>query len=111
MKLLLDANISYRLVKKLANICPDCQHVTRIGLENPVPDKAIWQWAKSANAVIVTNDEDYYHFANIYGFPPKVVLLRIGNQSTEIINEILRAHFVAITELAVSTEIGLLEIY
>ena len=37
MTLLLDANLSYRLVKKLT-IKFDCIHVTRTGLENPAKD-------------------------------------------------------------------------
>jgi len=32
MKLLFDQNLSFRLVRKLADVYPDCQHVRNIGL-------------------------------------------------------------------------------
>ncbi|WP_246859478.1 DUF5615 family PIN-like protein [Spirosoma sp. KCTC 42546] len=57
-----------------------CLHVTRTGLPIPAKDIAIWQWARINNRTIVTNDDDYYNLANTYGFPPKVILLRMGNQ-------------------------------
>jgi len=41
MKLLLDANLSYRLVKKLAYTFPDCSDVTKTGLPIPAEDIAI----------------------------------------------------------------------
>ncbi|WP_019989487.1 DUF5615 family PIN-like protein [Rudanella lutea] len=82
MKLLLDANLSYRLVKKLSDTFPDCLHVTRTGLPVPADDSMIWQWAKRNDYLIVTNDDDFYNLANLFGFPPNVVLLRMGNQSS-----------------------------
>ncbi|HEX9955602.1 MAG TPA: DUF5615 family PIN-like protein [Fibrella sp.] len=111
MKLLLDANLSYRLVKKLAVVFPDSLHVTRTGLSNPAEDIDIWQWARANNRIIVTNDDDYYHLANTYGFPPKVVLLRMGNQSSSAVLEILQKHAADVKQLAESTEYGLLELY
>lgn len=73
MTILLDANLSYHLVKKVADLFPDCLHVTRTGLPIPAEDIDIWQWARANNRAIITNDDDYYHLANTYGFPPKVV--------------------------------------
>lgn len=110
MKLLLDANLSYRLVKKLA-VAFECIHVTRTGLENPAKDIDIWQWAKNNDYLIVTNDDDFYHLANLYGYPPKVILLRMGNQSSTDVLEILLKHQNDIVMLFTSTEYGLLELY
>jgi len=84
MKILLDANISFKLKSKLSNYLSDIEHVDWIDAEQPVTDSNIWVWAKTQNAIIITNDDDFYHFSNLYGFPPKVVLLRTGNQSTII---------------------------
>ncbi|WP_421830568.1 DUF5615 family PIN-like protein [Larkinella sp.] len=111
MKLLLDANLSYRLVKKLTEHYADCIHVTRTGLPIPAEDIAIWQWAKAGNRIIITNDDDYYHLANLYGFPPKVVLIRIGNQSTQDIANVLISHYDDLKILSDSTETGLLELF
>ncbi|MBK7937932.1 MAG: DUF5615 family PIN-like protein [Lewinellaceae bacterium] len=84
MKLLLDANLSYRLVKKLSDIYPECLHVLRTGLPVPANDIDSWNWAKKHGYMfIITNDEDFKHLVERFGFPPKVVLLRTGNQSTD----------------------------
>lgn len=111
MRLLLDANLSYRLVKKLAIHYPDCLHVTRTGLSIPAEDIDIWHWAKAAGCVIATNDDDFYHLANLYGFPPNVVLLRMGNQSSTGVLETLIQHKEAIQQLADSEEYGMLELF
>ena len=111
MKLLLDANLSYRLVKKLASQFPDCLHVTRTGLPIPAEDTAIWQWARANNRIIVTNDDDFYNLANTYGFPPNVVLLRMGNQSSINVAETLHNHVDDILQLNTSSEYGLLELF
>lgn len=111
MKLLLDANLSYRLTKRLADVFPDSLHVTRTGLAIPAKDTAIWQWAKASNYVIATNDDDFYHLANAYGFPPNVVLLRMGNQSSKNVALTLARHYDDIVALYNSTEYGLLELF
>lgn len=112
MKLLLDANLSYRLVKKLSDTYPECLHVLRTGLPVPADDIDIWNWAKENDYVlIVTNDEDFKHLVDRLGFPPKVVLLRTGNQSTNFIAGVLKAHLNDLLDLYSSKEIGVLEIY
>ena len=62
MKLLLDANISWRLVKKLAGVFPNVLHVNDSGLPIPAKDEEIWNWALQNDFVIVTNDEDFLNF-------------------------------------------------
>lgn len=42
MKLLLDANLSWRLTIKLKGHFQDCFHVDKIGLNNPPTDNQIW---------------------------------------------------------------------
>ncbi|SOD78732.1 DUF5615 family PIN-like protein [Spirosoma fluviale] len=111
MKILLDANLSYRLVRKLTAIIPDCLHVTRTGLPIPAEDIAIWQWARVNNRIIVTNDDDYYNLANTYGFPPKVVLLRMGNQSSAGVFDTLEKHLDDLQKLNDSDEYGMLELF
>ncbi len=58
-------------------------------LKIPAKDKQIWDWAKKNGYTIVTNAEDFYLLLLTYGFPPKVVLIRTGNQSTNLIVEVL----------------------
>lgn len=111
MKILLDANISFKLKAKLSAHFRDIEQVDWIGVTQPATDYAIWEWAKSKNAVIITNDDDFYNFSNVYGFPPKVVLLRTGNQSTSNLSQILISHVNDIHDLFNDSETGLLEIF
>ena len=60
MKLILDANISWRLIKKLINY-PDSIHINQTKLPQPASDIDIWNFAKKNNYIIVTFDEDFYH--------------------------------------------------
>ena len=46
MKLLLDANISWRLIKKLEPFFEEVQHVDSIGFQPPLKDIEIWHYAK-----------------------------------------------------------------
>ena len=79
MKLLLDANLSWRMIDHLKQYFEDCLHVDRIGLNVPASDKEIWAFARGNDLIIVTNDEDFIGFSNFNGFPPKAILLRTGN--------------------------------
>lgn len=111
MKWLLDANLSYRLVRQLAQLPVEIVHVSRSGLPAAASDEAIWALARQHQAVIITNDEDFYRLAGVLGFPPKVVMLRTGNQSTQFIAQLLSQHVAIIAELNASAELGVLELF
>lgn len=110
MKLLLDANLSWRLTKKLKPHFEDCLHVDFIGLSSPAFDIDIWKYALANDLIIVTNDDDYLNLANVKGFPPNVVLLRTGNQSNNFLEQLLIKHRLDIEALYRSTVYGFLEI-
>lgn len=110
MKLLLDANLSWRLTKTLNAHFGECLHVDSIGLSVPATDREIWQYALDNDLIIVTNDNDYLNLANTNGFPPKVVLLRTGNQSNSFLEQLLIKQLPEIELLSQSSEYGFLEI-
>lgn len=111
MKLLLDANLSWRLIKLLNPDFTDVHHVDSIGLNPPASDVDIWDWAKQNQAIIVTNDEDFENLLLQKGFPPKIVLLRTGNQATKTVAALLVKYKKDIKLLHLSTSYGLLEIF
>jgi predicted nuclease of predicted toxin-antitoxin system len=111
MTILLDANISWRLVKNLSKHFRNVLHVRHTGLPDPAQDDQIWLWAKLNNAVIITNDQDFINMLSTYGFPPKVVLLRKGNLTTKQIDRLLTEFKLEIEHLGESETYGLLEIY
>ena len=111
MKLLLDANISWRLVSTLKKVFEDCFHVDFIQLSIPPSDFEIWNHAKERDLIIVTNDEDFLNLMNLKGYPPKVILLKTGNQSNKFIEQLLIKHFDDIEMLEKNKDTGLLEIF
>jgi predicted nuclease of predicted toxin-antitoxin system len=112
MKLLLDANISWRLVTVLKEYFDECLHVDNIPeLEVPAKDSEIWQYAKNNNCIIITRDDDFSNLINMKGFPPKIVLLKTGNNSKKYTEDVLIRSKQEIYELQMSEEYGLLEIY
>ncbi len=111
MKLLLDANLSWRLTASLKNHFDDCIHIDHCNILAPAKDIEIWNFALKNNFIIVTNDDDFLHLINTKNFPPRVILLRTGNQSSKFIEKLLIKHRQDILELSQSSEYGLLEIY
>jgi len=108
-KLLIDANISYRIKKKLTTIYDEVLHVTDIDLPQPAKDFQIWNWAKANNFLIVTQDADFYILLTLKGFPPKLILLKTGNQSTNLIADILVTAYKKIDSFEKNTSEGLIE--
>lgn len=108
--LLLDANISWRSINVLKKYFEECLHVDNIGIEVPATDTAIWEYAHIHNMVIVTNDEDFLNLLLLKGFPPKIVLLKTGNQSRQKTEETIIGAREQIIEFCNSTEHGLMEI-
>lgn len=80
MKLLLDENLSRRIVPFLEASYPGSSQVVLEGLER-VDDTEIWQYAKDHGFAIVTKDSDFHELALVRGAPPKVIWLRSGNTS------------------------------
>ena len=58
MKLLLDENLSHRLVSRLARTFPGTAHVDAVGLRGE-PDAAIWEYAAQHEFVVVSKDDDF----------------------------------------------------
>ena len=88
MKLLLDQNISFRLISKISEDFPETKQVTELGLENAT-DREIWRYAKENGFAVVSFDGDFYDLATIFGHPPKLIWLRTGNTKTDQLAELL----------------------
>lgn len=107
MKLLFDQNLSPRLVNRLADLYPDSQHVSFIGLDQ-ADDRAVWEYANQNDFTVVTRDSDFSDLSILRGFPPKVVWIRRGNCSTNQIEEILRSHYQDIIQFNEDQNLGVL---
>ena len=96
MKLLLDQNLSHKLVAAVADLFPGSAHVRDRGLAE-ASDQAVWDDARENGFVIVSKDDDFHQRSFLYGAPPKVIWLRVGNCPTSRILDCLRTHVAEIT--------------
>lgn len=107
MKLLLDANLSPKLVFKLSVFYPRTTHISSVGLKRS-SDIDVWKYAKKNNFIIVTKDSDFSDFTALFSFPPKVIWLRLGNCTTAQILEILINNVKSISQFNDNKIAGLL---
>lgn len=78
MKLLLDENLSRRLVPFLQQDFPGTSHVVLLGLES-ASDREVWNVAKIDGYVMVTRDADFQELSVVWGAPSQVVRLKTLN--------------------------------
>ena len=110
MKLLIDQNLSHRLVKPLQEQFPGTEQVRRLGLTDR-RDITIWDYARQHGFVILTQDEDFADLSSLRVAPPKIILLRTGNLSTAQVIALLRGHLLMIYTLLNSDgEVNCLEL-
>ena len=88
MKLLLDENLSHRLVARLEDAFPGTVSVDYVELRSQ-PDIAIWAYAAAQGFAIVSKDEDLRQLSFFRGHPPKVIWLDVGNAGTDRIAGLL----------------------
>ncbi len=103
MKLLLDANLSWKLVAAARRWFPGSEHVVAAGLGGAT-DRDIWEYAKSNGFAILSKDTDFRQLSFLYGAPPKVIWLNIGNRPTSEIAAMLEQQHGAVQRFDDSAE-------
>jgi predicted nuclease of predicted toxin-antitoxin system len=101
---------SYKLCDRLADCFPGSSQVRLAGLER-ADDRTIWEFAKTADFAIVTQDADFADMAALYGPPPQVVWLRCGNQTSAFIEKLFRDHADAFAAFAAEAHEACWELY
>lgn len=92
MKLLLDENLSPRLIASIVDLYPGSCHLEECGLIS-APDDEVWRYAHENGFAIVSKDSDFSERSVLRGSPPKVIWLRIGNCTTTRAGFLLRDAF------------------
>jgi predicted nuclease of predicted toxin-antitoxin system len=110
MKLLFDQNISFRIVKKLPDFFFESSHVKSHGLIN-ASDIEVWQYAKSNEYTIVSQDSDFNDINLIKGFPPKIIWIKTGNLNTDELAQLLEKHQYEIEEFFHDPDLGCFEMF
>jgi predicted nuclease of predicted toxin-antitoxin system len=107
VKLLLDENLSYRLVARLTETFPGTAHLDELNLRGQ-PDTAIWDYALKHGFVLVSKDDDFRQLSFFRGHPPKVIWLVVGNAVTKIIAELILQNRAIIEDFVNRTDDALL---
>lgn len=107
MTLLFDQNLSPRPVDRLADLHPNADHVRELA---PATDREVWKYAGRHGFAFVTKDSDSNDTVVTRGTPPNVVWLRLGNCTTDAIQQALCAHDHQLRPLADDPDVGLIEI-
>jgi len=109
MKLLLDENLSRRVVPFIQDSYPGSTQITLLDLEQ-ADDKFIRKYAIDNHFVIVTKDADFYEMNMVYGQPPKIIWLKIGNQSKASTIKVLQDNVEAINQVLVTEDKDCIEL-
>jgi predicted nuclease of predicted toxin-antitoxin system len=109
VKLLLDENLSRRLVAALQPAYPGTSHVVLQGLEQ-ADDRAVWAHAREHGFVIVTKDDDFSALQAWLGHPPCVIRVGLGNvRNDAVLHALLQARD-RIEAVLARGDIGLIEL-
>ncbi|MBJ7899053.1 MAG: hypothetical protein GC158_03800 [Cyanobacteria bacterium RI_101] len=92
MKLLFDENLSPKLPSRLSDLFPNSLHVRDVGMKATI-DPVVWDYAKANRFMIVSKDADMHDLSLVFGNPPKVIWIRLGNCSTLQVENLLRRDF------------------
>ena len=107
MSLLLDENLSPRLIQRLSSLFPGLVQVRDFGLKQS-SDETIWEWARGTGHTIITTDADFVALSRRLGWPPKVIHLEECDFPLRVIEELLRQNAVRISEFQKDPGSGLL---
>lgn len=110
VKLLLDQNLSHRMVKALESAYPESSQVSLLGMDTST-DKIIWDYAQEHGYAIVTLDADFHEYSLLWKGPPLIIWLKCGNQPKQVILDKLLKNQNIIEQAALDTDIWCVEIY
>jgi predicted nuclease of predicted toxin-antitoxin system len=111
MKLLINENISYRLVSKLALTFPDTKHVKDLELIH-TNDHTIFKQARALGFdAIITMDDDFQNILIERGVPPKIIWIRTGNCSTNFLSIVILRNETIIRSFIADPILDSLEIF
>lgn len=84
-------------------------HVRDVGLHT-ARDSEVWAYAAKRGLTIVSKDSGFNNFSFLFGAPPKVVWIRLGNCSTPDAESFLRERREEIVAFLGDTESAILVI-
>jgi predicted nuclease of predicted toxin-antitoxin system len=109
--ILIDQNISFRLIARINATFPDAEHVKSLDLMD-TNDYDIFMYARRKGIeAVLTLDEDFNLLVLEHNPPPKIIWLRIGNASVVVQAETILKNEAAIRIFLGDSQTDCLEIY
>ncbi len=110
MKLLLDENLSRRIVPFLQDAFPGSTQIALIGMET-ASDREVWEYARHHEFVIVTKDSDFYDLSLLHESPPRVIWIKTGNVTKSAITSLLLDNREKLEALLTTDQLACVELY
>lgn len=109
MRIILDQNLPASLVRRCAawRWVATAGHVSDLGWSE-ADDRTIWNALSAEPSIVLTKDKDFASLSATLGFPPKVVLVRLGNCTAREIEQTLDEREATIQAFATDASKGLL---
>lgn len=96
MRVLLDQNLSPKLIRKLADVVPGLETVYDHDLINS-SDPFIFDWARRAEiSAVISADRDFIRLAERFGPPPKVIRIDRCDFPSRVVEQLFRREAVRI---------------
>jgi predicted nuclease of predicted toxin-antitoxin system len=97
MDWLIDAQLPPRLCAWFHSHGEHAVHVSDLENGLLLPDETLWNYARDREYIIVSKDRDFYDRSLLYGAPPQVLYITVGNCSNDRLIEILEYSWKEIT--------------
>jgi len=111
MKVLIDQNISQRILPMLVPQFDILDHVRQLGLTD-AEDYDIFIFARANGyEAVITADDDFVKLINQFSEPPKIIWIRTGNCSTKVLSELLWDKVQTIREFIQSKDFDIYEVF
>jgi len=78
VRFLVDNQLPAALARWISAQGLDCHHVLDLGLAE-ASDAEIWRYAADQDVVLISKDEDFFHFATRPGSTARLLWVRLGN--------------------------------
>ena len=109
VRLLLDENLSERLLQPLAEFFPGSEHIGNLAKAGTT-DGLLWDLARAGGFILTTRDEDFVGMSVLQEAPPKVLWLNVGKSRNAVIAALLQSHAADIERFSVHDEYTFLAI-
>jgi predicted nuclease of predicted toxin-antitoxin system len=109
VRLLLDENLSERLLQPLGELFPGSEHIGNLAKAGTT-DGLLWDLARTGGFILTTRDEDFVGMSVLQEAPPKVLWLNVGKSRNAVIAALLQSHATDIERFSVHDEYTFLAI-